>query len=129
MKMKFLTLLLLLSGYANSQNLVLNPGFEDGANIPNAGGQINYATNWQLSTCSGLAGATPDLFDSRSTNACYSVPSNKWASNLPSNTSPVTATTYRYAGLFGTNGTSDYLECIIGELSTPLAAGQYELTF
>jgi gliding motility-associated-like protein len=44
---------------SNSQNLIVNPSFEDTTQCPSTGGQIVYAPNWVSAN-----GASPDLFNS-----------------------------------------------------------------
>lgn len=116
----------------NAQNLVQNPGFETGA-IPTGENQVALATGWN-NNCgrnyasnipSGLPGS-PDLFDTRSTNCLYGIPSNKWGIR------PTRAGGYRYVGFSGAstaNGPAYYGETVEGALAGPLGASTYEVSF
>jgi len=124
--------LILAPSVVNGQNLIQNPGFESGA-IPIYQGQVNYATGWStncgrhyISTYPYSAAGTPDLFDSRSTNCLYGIPSNKWGVRN------VRAGGYRYVGFSGesaVNGTQFYGETVEGSLTGALIACNYQVSF
>ncbi len=103
-------------------NLILNPGFEDGAIPTTNGAFITSATPtyWSIGY-SSYAYGSPDLFDSRSALCEIKIPANKWG-----NRDVRTAGTFRYAGFSGSCTTSNpdryYSETIMGTLSQPLVA-------
>jgi hypothetical protein len=72
-KLLFLLLSFCTALSIRAQNLVLNPGFEEGT-IPTSSGQFGgYVTNWTENACQSggvidaNGGRTPDLYDQRST--------------------------------------------------------------
>lgn len=117
----------------NAQNLIHNPGFEVGALIPVGENQVAAAPPWN-SNCArywlshypeGKLGS-PDLFDSRSSNCLYQIPTNKWG------TRPPRAGGLRYVGFAGhTNiyGPAYFGESVEGTLMAPLTVGSYEVSF
>jgi len=126
----FLLFLTIIGNDCLSQNLIENPSFEDGA-IPNGPNQVSYASFWGVGcgdlwiTSGGgfVAPGTPDLFDDRSPNCAYDIPSNKWAVNTVERTGG-----HRYVGMAGgTNtvggdGNYHYQETVIGTLKSTLGA-------
>src|SRR5437868_5222781 len=81
-------ILLLISNFCFSQNLVPNPSFEDTVACPNNLSQINRAIGWSSYR------QTPDYYNSCSINGGYSgVPLNQFDYQYP-------RTGNAYAGLF-----------------------------
>lgn len=123
-------LILLSCSQLNAQvNLILNPNFEQGS-VPNAAGQIDYATYWSdgcgVQSFNGLPVITSDLYDAAIENGgpmCrFDVPVNRHHTNLPGKIGN------RYAGFISggpnTPGEplNDYGEAIRGTFSQALAA-------
>ena len=140
--MAMLLFALLVVQNTNAQNLILNPGFEQGT-IPTSSDQVSYATSWgrgcagfYCSTCTNnFALGSPDLFDSRATMCDnvtaannVTVPLSKWA-----NRNVRTSGTYRYVGFSGTgniSGNQYYGESVLGTLSqNPGANCTYNISF
>ena len=95
--LNFFCALLICNVTFGQTNLILNPSFESGI-VPD--GEMDLPTYWSngnmFRNCTG--GSSPDCFDSRSGNADYDVPVNKWTDN--------TGRTeifggYRYVGFVG----------------------------
>lgn len=109
-------LVFLFAENVNSQNLVINPGFEDTLQCPYFVSQIDFATNWHTSV------NTPDYYNSCNNNG----PINPGMVGVPYN-----ARGYQparngnaYAGvvIYWTAQT-DYREIFYAQLQSPLAAG------
>lgn len=115
---------LLIAFTSMSQQLVLNPSFEDHTTCPTYLNQLDRALNWNSPTTAifGLSG-TPDYF-----HACNSgivgVPANN-NGYQPAHTGDAYALFVCYLP-----GTPDFREYIQGTLTTPLLQGQcYHLEF
>jgi hypothetical protein len=110
---------------ANAQNLIVNPGFEDGS-IPNSENQVSLSTGWSNGCdiwTSGYPGS-PDLFDRRSPYCHTQIPANKWGNR------DTRAGGNRYVGFTGSGTPGFYGETVKGTLSAPLAAGcNYQVSF
>lgn len=120
MKATLFIVLLLMFSPAKSQNLVLNPDFEDTIQCPNNLYQIAYASNWSPWRFS------PDYY-----NAC--APTTWPNVSVPYNHNGYQAahSGNAYAGFIGmAPGRIDFREIIGGELSMPLTPGQeYNISF
>ena len=117
-----------------TQNLVRNPGFEQGA-IPNNQSQLHYASHWShyKGNCipynASIQSTHPssDLFDKNSSSTQIGVPNNKFTTpaGLPERTGQ-----NRYAGIdsrsFSPTNLSE--ERIRGTLLSSLQAGGYDLS-
>jgi hypothetical protein len=116
----------------HAQNLIQNPGFEVGA-IPTGPDQVAFATGWSRNCGRYYASmvpngnpGSPDLFDQRSTDCMYQVPTNKWGVR------PTRSGGYRYVGFSGqsnTNGPAYYGETVEAVLTAPLNSSPYEISF
>lgn len=130
----FLLLMILVPNAISGQNLIQNPGFEDGA-IPTTQDQVSFATGWSkncgrswLNTNPNGPGnpGSPDLFDTRSPNCMYQIPSNKWGVR------GVRANGVRYVGFTGVSnadGPQWFGETVEGTLTSPLLAITYQVSF
>lgn len=130
----FTWLLLIITQFGFSQNLITNPDFELGS-VPALRGQISYATGWSepcTDAYMNTAGGTgADLLDRNSTNNDIKVPLNAWG-NLNERTGD-----NRYAHLWqtenaatGPGGASELKgERITGTLTETLKAGCYNVCF
>lgn len=130
-----ITFAIAVLSHINSQNLIVNPGFEIGSVVTGAD-QVSNATSWArgcarvyCSTCN-TTGFTkvgsPDLFDANSTDSDHDVPLNKWAANRPAHTGG------RYVGFAGTSVSNPlnatlYGESVLGSLSQVL--NRYECAY
>lgn len=114
------------------QNMIQNPGFENGA-VPTNQDQVSFATGWSRNcgrswnsmNSNGLVGS-PDLFDSRSPNCDYQIPANKWGVRNERSGG------YRYVGFSGTyndHGPQWYGETVEGTLTGALIACDYQVSF
>jgi hypothetical protein len=130
----FFAILALFAGTAavHAQNMIVNPGFENGT-IPTDGDQLALATgwsrncgrNWDTSRPDGNQGS-PDLFDIRSPNCLFGIPSNKWGNRNVRNGGN------RYVGFTGTSTLHPgfFGETVEGTLSSPLgSACSYQVSF
>ena len=81
MKIIYLVILLLLSNYIFSQNLVPNPGFENYHVCPYID-SIENAPPWYNPTSYAL-GASPNLFNECDSVSTFSVPDNGWGFQYP----------------------------------------------
>jgi len=114
---------------ASAQNLILNPGFENGA-IPTNNDQVSFATGWsrdcgRFGTSPTSLPGSPDLFDRRSPHCDYQIPSNKWGIR------DTRAGGNRYVGFTGSGTPGAYAETVKGTLSAPLtiAGCNYQISF
>ena len=124
--------LILAPSVVNAQNLIQNPGFENGP-IPTGPDQVSKATGWSklcgrvwTSTSTNGAPGSPDLFDSRSSDCFYGIPSNKWGVRY------TRAGGFRYVGFSGwsTQGGPQWFgETVEGSLTAPLRACNYQVSF
>lgn len=118
-KVLLLICLLISFGFANAQNLVLNPSFESYSNCPQGPGAINVVTNW----------SNPDTATSDYYNSCHTVIAG-FSVDVPSNSQgwQQARTGNGYAGLIAVEQSfglsTNYREYIQGQLSAPLQAGQ-----
>lgn len=125
---------LFITQFGYAQNLVQNPGFEQGP-VPTSQGQLQNATNWShykgecIPYNASIQSTFPssDLFDKNSSSTQIGVPNNKFTTSagLPERTGE-----NRYAGIY----TAIYPpspaseERIRGTLTSKLQAGSYDLS-
>ncbi|MCA6365059.1 MAG: gliding motility-associated C-terminal domain-containing protein [Bacteroidetes bacterium] len=110
MKKACTLLLILFTQIAYSQNLVVNPGFEDYNQCPFTYGELYQCVGW-FQTTSGSS-------DYLNTCMVTLAPANLWGYRWP-------RTGNGYAGFYTyANYNLNYREYISGQLSQPLAAGQ-----
>jgi gliding motility-associated-like protein len=105
---------------SNSQNLIINPSFEDTTQCPNTGGQISYAPNWVSAN-----GATPDLFNAcaNQTTTGVGIPNTGFGYQYP-------RTGNGFAGFWVNCGLTTCREYIQAELTDTLVEDkEYCLTF
>ena len=118
---KLLTLLpLLATSLLYSQNLVINPSFENHSQCPNTHSQLPYAVNWQNPP--SCLYNTADYYHSCSPTD-RGVPTNIVGSQAAYDGSA-------YAGIYSFGINSYVREYMLGQLISPLVAGQtYTVSF
>jgi len=119
----------------NSQNLVVNPSFENFTNCPLGPGNFNnYVQTW-VNAYTTNACSSPDYYNGCNTNTFAGVPVN-----FLGNQAAATGVAYSGIMLFDSNSNlsnpclppkgNDYREYILGNLSSPLIAGKiYNVSF
>ncbi|MBL7928233.1 MAG: T9SS type A sorting domain-containing protein [Bacteroidia bacterium] len=120
--MKSISTLVLISvaQWMYSQNLVINPSFENHSACPNQINQVDFATGWKS------WGVTPDYF-----NACANTTAPNFGVPLNNRAFQPARTGVAYMGLFTyTVFLPNQREFIGGQLSSPLIPGQqYFISF
>ena len=102
-----------------SQNLVLNPGFEDHSACPSFINQVNLASYWSRPTP-----GTSDYFNSCATFAGVDVPASGFGDQVPfDGEAYVGLVTYVDTNVYG--GFANYREYVAGQLSEPLQGGKF----